>query len=91
MGRSSALAQVAMERCDILGAISEEPDRLTRPFASAAMRRAHERVGEWMRAAAMTVRRDNIVNLRGRYEGASPGAATLLLGSHLDSVRDAGK
>ena len=91
MGRSSALAQVAMERCDILGAISEEPDRLTRPFASAAMRRAHERVGEWMREAGMTVGRDNVGNLRGRYEGASPGAATLLLGSHLDSVRDAGK
>jgi allantoate deiminase len=82
-------AQKVMDRCDILATCSEEPDRLTRPFASDAMRRAHEHVSEWMREAGMTVRRDNIGNLRGRYEGRSD--ATLLLGSHLDSVRNAGK
>jgi allantoate deiminase len=53
------------------------------------MRCAHERVTEWMQDAGMTVRTDNIGNLRGRYEGTAEG--TLLLGSHLDSVRDAGK
>ena len=37
----------------------------------------------------MVVRKDNVGNLRGRLEGT--GDATLLLGSHLDSVRDAGK
>jgi allantoate deiminase len=82
-------AQKVMDRCDIIGTFSEEPDRLTRPFASDAMARAHEQVSEWMREAGMTVRRDNVGNLRGRYEGT--GDATLLLGSHLDSVRDAGK
>lgn len=80
-----------MQRCDVLGSISEEPDRLTRPFASDAMRRAHEHVASWMREAGMDVRTDNIGNLRGRYECAPGGTATLLLGSHLDSVRDAGK
>ena len=78
-----------MERCGILAACSDEPGRITRPFASDAMRRAHQYVHEWMRRAGMTVRRDNTGNLRGRYEGTS--LATLLLGSHLDSVRDAGK
>jgi allantoate deiminase len=43
-----------------------------------------------MREAGMAVGKDNIGNLRGRYEGAG-GDATLLLGSHLDSVRDAGR
>ena len=80
-----------MQRCDALGSISEEPDRLTRPFASDAMRRAHELVSSWMREAGMTAARDNAGNLRGRYESAAGGTATLLLGSHLDSVRDAGK
>jgi allantoate deiminase len=80
-----------MQRCDVLGSISEEPDRLTRPFASDSMRRANERVASWMREAGMDVRTDNIGNLRGRYEGAPGGPATLLLGSHLDSVRNAGK
>jgi allantoate deiminase len=80
-----------MQRCDLLGSISEEPDRLTRPFASDAMRRAHEQVTAWMREAGMVVSRDNIGNLRGRYEGAKGTNRTLLIGSHLDSVRDAGK
>jgi allantoate deiminase len=78
-----------MQRCDILGACSEESERLTRPFASDAMRRAHQHVTSWMQAAGMAVRKDNVGNLLGRYEGA--GDATLILGSHLDSVRDAGK
>jgi allantoate deiminase len=74
----------------VLGACSEEADRLTRPFATESMRRANEVVTGWMRNAGMTVRRDHIGNLRARYEGSRPGPP-LLLGSHLDSVRDAGK
>jgi len=82
-------ARTAIERCALLATCSEEPDRLTRPFATDAMRRAHGLVSGWMREAGMTVTRDNVGNLRGRLEG--DGRATLLLGSHLDSVRDAGR
>jgi allantoate deiminase len=82
---------MVMERCDALGTCSEEAERLTRPFASDAMRRANEYVTGWMGKAGMVVHRDNVGNLRGRYESATPEAPTLLLGSHLDSVRDAGK
>src|SRR5947208_9964060 len=78
-----------MERCDLLATCTEEPGRITRPFASDAMRHAHQYVQDWMRQAGMTARRDNIGNLHARYEGS--GDATLLLGSHLDSVRDAGR
>jgi allantoate deiminase len=84
-------ARIVMEWCDILGSYSEEPDCLTRPFASEAMRQANEVVEKWMRDAGMTVQRDAIGNLIGRYEARSAGAKTLLFGSHLDSVRDAGK
>ena len=82
-------ARTALERCALLAACSEEPGRVTRPFASEAMRAAHEHVSRWMRDAGMSVSRDNVGNLRGRYQGG--GEATLVLGSHLDSVRDAGK
>jgi len=82
-------AATVMQRCDVLAACTEEPGAITRPFASDAMRRAHHHVREWMREAGMSVTRDNIGNLRGRYEGTDK--ATLLLGSHLDSVRQAGK
>jgi allantoate deiminase len=53
------------------------------------MKQAIATVEGWMRAAGMAVRQDNIGNLVGRYEGV--GGGTLVLGSHLDSVRDAGK
>ncbi len=82
-------AQAVMERCDLLATCTEDPPSITRPFASDSMRRAQQYVKEWMRQAGMIVTRDNVGNLRGRYEGTVTG--TLLVGSHLDSVRDAGK
>lgn len=91
MSREETSARTVMEWCDILGSYSEEPDRLTRPFASKSMRQANEAVTNWMRNAGMTVRQDAIGNIIGRYEASAAGAKTLLLGSHLDSVRDAGK
>ncbi len=83
------LPRIVIERCHYLAECTEEPGVITRPFASDAMQRANELVRDWMGEAGMTVSRDNIGNLRGRYEGT--GASTLLLGSHLDSVRNAGK
>src|SRR5260370_2536592 len=85
---SVTLPRIVIERCKYLARCSEEHGAIARPFASEAMRCANELVGDWMREAGMAVRRDNIGNLRGRFEGAGE---TLLLGSHLDSVRDAGK
>ncbi len=82
-------ARAVMERCDLLATFTEEPGTITRPFATDSMRRVNELVRGWMDKAGMTVTRDNIGNLRGRYEGT--GRDVLLLGSHLDSVRDAGR
>jgi allantoate deiminase len=86
---TSVPAQIVVDRCDLLASCTEEPGAITRPFASDSMRRANEHVSEWMRLAGMTVSRDNIGNLRGRFGGEQ--SATLLLGSHLDSVRNAGR
>lgn len=79
-----------MERCAALRRFSEEPDRLTRPYGTPALRAAQDAVAGWMEAAGLSTRRDAIGNLIGRREGADPAAGTLLLGSHLDSVRDGG-
>jgi len=54
------------------------------------MQQVHEHVASWMREAGMAVRKDNVGNLLGRYEGDG-ASSTLILGSHLDSVRGAGK
>jgi allantoate deiminase len=83
--------KIVMSRCDALGKISEDPTRLTRTFASPSMRRANKLVGSWMRAAGMHVREDAAFNLIGRWNSPHRNAKTFLLGSHLDTVRDAGK
>ena len=80
-----------MRRCDELGTISEESNRLTRTFASPAMRRANRLVGSWMRDAGMLVREDAAFNLLGRWNSSQRHAKIFLIGSHLDTVRDAGK
>ena len=88
-------AQIAaarvMARCDALAEISESEDGLTRVYLSPEQLRANARVGEWMQAAGMTTWQDAVGNICGRYEAAQPGAQALLLGSHLDTVRNAGR
>jgi len=88
--QSASTAAQVISRCRPLAEVSEEPGRLTRPFASPAMVRANALVGGWMTAAGLEARVDPIGNLVGRLPGSDAAAGTLLLGSHLDTVRDAG-
>jgi len=80
-----------MRRCDKLATVSDERGCLTRTFASPAMRRANRLVASWMREAGLQVREDAALNVLGRWNTVRRGAKTLLLGSHLDTVRDAGR
>ena len=89
MSNSLAYAATVLRRCDELAAFSEEEGRLTRRFATPALRQAGEAVRAWMETAGMTVRRDAIGNLIGRLGESHP--RTMLLGSHLDTVTDAGR
>ena len=77
-----------LARADELAAISEEPDRLLRRFATPALAQAADRVAGWMEEAGLTVRRDAVGNLIGRVGGDGP---PLVLGSHLDTVPNAGR
>lgn len=76
-----------LARCAMLGEISEEPDRLTRRVATQALAKAGEVVARWMEDAGMTTRRDAVGNVIGRHGG---GERPLVLGSHLDTVPNAG-
>jgi allantoate deiminase len=80
-------AATVLERCAQLGEISEEDGLLVRRYGTDAMRRAVDLVGGWMFAAGLDVRQDTIGNLIGRRGVGRP----LVLGSHLDTVRDAGR
>src|ERR1035441_1961606 len=84
-------AATIMERIEALAHISDDLGFLTRTFCSPAMRRANDLVDSWMRAAGMKVRKDAIGNLIGHSPGATRHSKILLLGSHLDTVRNAGK
>jgi allantoate deiminase len=80
-------AATVLERCARLGEISEEDGLLVRRYGTDAMRRANDLVGGWMLAAGLDVREDTVGNLIGRRGAGRP----LMLGSHLDTVRDAGR
>jgi len=78
-------------RIGALGAVSETPENLTRIFLSPEHRAAADLLLSWMRGAGMRAHLDAIGNVCGRYEGDRPGLPCLMLGSHYDTVRDAGK
>lgn len=81
------LGRRAEAMLDELAAISAEPDRLVRLFLSPEHRRAADLVAQWMREAGLDVFEDAIGNVRGRI-GKPP---YLVLGSHIDTVIDAGR
>jgi allantoate deiminase len=80
-------AASVIERCAHLGQISEEDGLLVRRYGTEAMRRANELVAAWMQEAGLSTHEDAVGNLIGR-RGDGPA---LMLGSHLDTVRDAGR
>ncbi|MEM6910313.1 MAG: M20 family metallo-hydrolase [Verrucomicrobiota bacterium] len=88
---SSEPVERAVARLEELGRISDHPEFLTRSFLSPANLRAARLVGEWMAELGMEVEHAVDGTMRGMLAGTAPGAAPLLLGSHLDTVVDAGR
>ncbi len=87
----ASLGKEIVDRVETLGSISETPNHLSRIFLTPQHREAADILLSWMREAGMQARMDAIGNVVGRYEGESPRLPSLMLGSHYDTVRDAGK
>jgi allantoate deiminase len=85
------LGEEIVGRIHQLAGISETPELLARLFLTKEHRAAAELILGWMRSAGMGAHLDAIGNVCGRYEGEKPGLPCLMLGSHYDTVRDAGK
>jgi allantoate deiminase len=83
-------AEEVIARCRKLASFSEDPGGTRRTFLSPPMRDCHREVSSWMKASGMTVSVDAVGNLRGIYSAAAPGAPRILIGSHLDTVPNAG-
>ncbi len=81
----------AIARLEALGKISDAPDQLTRTFLSPANRQAAELILTWIGELGMETCHTLDGTVRGILPGSSPAALPLLLGSHFDTVIDAGK
>ena len=88
---ADGLGDLIYSRIGELARISDDPDRLTRIYLSPAHKQAAGVVAQWMREAGMGVRIDATGNVVGRREGSTPQAPAILIGSHIDTVRDAGQ
>ena len=81
----------AMALVDALARHTDEPGRLTRLYLSPAHRATAEATLGMMREAGLEARIDAVGNVIGRREGRERGAPALIIGSHIDSVVDAGR
>ncbi len=85
-------AQIVMQRCDVLATFSEDSNETTRLYLTSPVREVHDSMRLWMSDAGMTVRVDAVGNIIGRRQADVSGERKiLLLGSHLDTVPNAGK
>jgi allantoate deiminase len=82
------LAEEAIARCRTLAGFSENSTGLTRTFLSPPMHACHQAISKWMQSLEMLVETDAIGNLRGVYPGLSE--RRLIIGSHIDTVPNAG-
>lgn len=81
-----------LARLDALALFSADgPEALTRLYLTPEHRAAADQVAIWMREAGMSAHIDALGTVVGRYEGATSDAPVLLIGSHIDTVRNAGK
>ncbi len=88
---ATASGRALLERAAALARHSDSPAHYTRCYLTPAHRAAARRIADWMQEAGLAVRHDAVGSVIGRYEAAGPGAKTLLMGSHFDSVRNGGR
>jgi allantoate deiminase len=86
----TALAQEAIEACRTIATFSESADNITRTYLSPPIRDAQAFLSGWMARLGMESSIDAVGNLRGIRRGRHADAPRLILGSHIDTVPNAG-
>jgi allantoate deiminase len=89
-GGFTKLAEEVIARCRKLATFSEDARGTRRTFLSAPMLDCHREVSSWMQSLGINVSVDAAGNLRGFYSATAAGAPRILIGSHLDTVPNAG-
>lgn len=85
-----AQAQRVMDECALIATMSEEPGRITRRFLTPPVAAVHEHLRARMQALGMAVCVDAAGNLRGLWRPQGSSGKRLLIGSHIDTVPNAG-
>jgi len=83
-------AQRAIAECQQIATMSEEPERITRRFLTPPMREVHAHLSRRMESLGMKTGVDAAGNLRGLWQPECVHSQRVILGSHLDTVPDAG-
>ncbi|MDC0610791.1 allantoate amidohydrolase [Vibrio sp.] len=84
-------AQRVMSRIEQLAAFSSMAGMVTRAYLTKEHKEAHEQIGHWMREAGLQTWQDEVGNQWGRLVSAEPTQAPIIIGSHSDTVVNAGK
>ena len=83
-------AERVIAECSQIAAMTEEPGRITRRFLTAPVREVHALLRGRMEAMDMAVQVDAVGNLRGLWQPPGASSQRLLMGSHIDTVPNAG-
>ena len=84
------LSEKVLQVCQEIATFTETDGLTSRPLFAESMRSCHQVLRAWMESLGMRVSVDAAGNLRGIYSGESVSGESLLIGSHLDSVPNAG-
>jgi allantoate deiminase len=82
--------QRAIAECELIAGFTEEPGRTTRRFLTPPVHQVHAHLRTRMEALGMTVHVDAAGNLRSLWAPRGATGKRLILGSHIDTVPNAG-
>ncbi len=85
-----AQAQRVLDACQVIATFSESPDNITRTYLSPPFHDVHDYLSRWMKQLGIEPAVDAAGNLRGLYPAKRPDARRLLIGSHIDTIPNAG-
>jgi allantoate deiminase len=87
---TTSRAAEVIARCQKLASFMEDAGGTRRTFLSPPMRDCHREIARWMKPLVSEVRVDAAGNFHAVYAAARQDAPRLLIGSHLDTVPNAG-
>ncbi|MEO8720773.1 MAG: M20 family metallo-hydrolase [Ginsengibacter sp.] len=84
-------AMKIQKRIEEMASCSDDENVLSRVFGTKSFIDCNQKIAAWMSGSGLQTQIDNIGNVRGKLMSNNPNARTLVIGSHYDSVINAGR